>query len=63
MEDRILEHIRALYKNDNNCYFYNDFVKTIGVFNDNYIEFGSNGDRCKNLSLDDYLDKMFPHLK
>ena len=38
-------------------------VKTNGAFNDNYIEYKSRGDKDKNLSPKEYLDKFRPYLR
>ena len=43
-----------------------DYCKVIRVdtiCNNNYIEYGTNGNRHKSLSLDEYLDKIRPYLK
>ena len=38
--------------------------KTVSMFwNNNYIEYDSNGDRNKNLSLDKYYKKIKPYLR
>ena len=34
-----------------------------GVFIDNYKEHESNNSRCKNLSLANFLNEIFPYLK
>ena len=38
-------------------------IKTIGSFNNNYIEYESGGDKDKNLSLEDYLDVIRSYLR
>ena len=39
-------------------------LKRVSNFwNNNYIEYESNGDRNRNLSLDEYLNKIKPYLR
>ena len=41
-----------------------DYYKTEGVnnfWNNNYIEYESNGDKNRNLSLNEYLNKIEPY--
>ena len=50
----------SLFKQDD------DYYKPIGVgyfWNNNYIECKSSGDRNKNLSIKEYLDKIKPNLR
>ena len=37
-------------------------MKTGDDFSDNYIEYESNGDKDKTLSVEEYLDKIKPYL-
>ena len=56
----IKDQIMSLFKQDD------DYYKPIGVgyfWNNNYIECKSNGDRNKNLSIKEYLDKIKPNLR
>ena len=36
--------------------------KVKGVFNDNYVEYESNGDKDKRLSIEEYLNMIRPYL-
>ena len=39
-------------------------MKRVSKFwNNDSVEYGSNGDRYKNLSLEDYLNKIKPNLR
>ena len=47
------------------CCYVEDYykpIKTNNTFNDNYIEYKSNGDTDKNLSLEEFLDMIKPYL-
>ena len=37
-------------------------IKIHNAFNDNYIEYQSNGDKDKTLSIEEYLDMIEPYL-
>ena len=54
IKDRIIRDIRTVFeKEDHYCK-----LKRVSNFcNNNYIEYKSNGEKNKNLSLDEYLDK------
>ena len=46
-------------------YYLEDYykpIKTNSAFNGNYIQYNSNGDNDKNLSLKEYLDMIKPYL-
>ena len=46
-------------------YYLEDYYKPIknnSAFNGNYIQYNSNGDNDKNLSLQEYLDMIKPYL-
>ena len=53
VKDRIIRDIRTLFEEKEENYY---TLKRVGNFwNNNYIEFESNGDRNKNLLLQEYL--------
>ena len=61
IKDKIISDIRNLLELENE-----DYCKQIRVGNlcsSNYIEYESNGDRDKNLSIVAYLDKIKQYLK
>ena len=75
-EENIIKSIRNLFKlkNENKgikdiwTLFKqkDDYFKPIRVgkfWNNNYIKYGSSGDRNKNLSVKEYLDKIIPYLR
>ena len=51
---------RTSYESDEEDY--NQPIRTDNAFSSNYIEYGSNGDEDKKLSITDYLDKIRPYL-
>ena len=57
---RKIRYIRTLFEQEYNYY---KPERVSNFWNHNYIEYGSNGDRNKNLSLKEYLDKIKPYLK
>ena len=61
IRDRTIRDIRTLFEEDDDEY---DKPKRVSNFwNNNYIEYESNGDRNKNLSLEEYLNKSKPYLR
>ena len=60
IKDRIIRDIRTLYKEEDNSY---KPIRMGDCWNNNYIEYESNGDRNKNLSLKEYLNKIKPYLR
>ena len=61
IKDRIIKDIRRLFEQENDDYYFK--LKIVSNFwNNNYIEYESNSDRNKNLSLDEYLNKIEPYL-
>ena len=66
-EERETEKIRPIKKNPG--HFLNKKIiyykpKTVSNFcNNNYIEYQSNGDKNRNLSLDKYLIKIKPYMR
>ena len=60
IKDRIIRDVRTLFGQGD------DYYKPIRVANfcsSNYVEYESNGDRNKDLSLKEYLDKIKAYLK
>ena len=61
IKDRIIRDIRNLFQMEKE-----DYYKPVSVGNfwsRNYIEYESNGDRNKALSIEESLNKVRPHLK
>ena len=61
IKGRIIRDIRTLFEKEEgeDCYK----PKRVSKFpNNNYIEYESNGDKNRNLSLDEYLNKVEPYL-
>lgn len=54
----MLKNVSFLFEEDKDYY---EPVKTKGTFDDHYLEFESNGDRYKKLSLAQYLNEMKPY--
>ena len=57
--NKILRDIRTLYESEEDYY---EPVRTSNAFNNNYIEYESNGDKDKILSIKEYLDIMKQYL-
>ena len=61
IKGRIIRDIRTLFEQEK-VYFYK--LKRVSNFwNNNYIEYESNGDKNRNLSLYEYLNKIEPYLR
>ena len=60
IKDRIIRDIRILFKQEDDYY---KPERVSNFWNNNYIEYESNNDSNKNLSLKEYLDKTKPCLK
>ena len=62
IKDTIVRDIKNLfeYEEEEN---YHKPVRVRNFWSNNYIEFESNGDRNKTLSVEEYLNKIRPHLK
>ena len=59
IKDVIIRDIRTLFEQQEEKDYYKP--KRVSNFsNDNYIEYESNGDRNRNLSLDEYFSKIEP---
>ena len=60
IKDRIIGNIKILFQREDDYYK----LKRVSKFwNNDSVEYGSNGDRYKNLSLQDYLNKIKPNLR
>ena len=56
----MVRDIRTLFELDEDNYY--KPIKTGNAFNSNYIEYESNGDKDKSLSVKEYLNKIRPYL-
>ena len=61
IKDRIIRDIRALFEQKEEDYCKPE--RTNNVWNNNYIEYESNGNKNRNVSLDKYLNKIKPYLR
>ena len=60
IKDRIIRDIRTLFEQEEDYYK----PKRVNIFwNNNYIEYESNGDENRNLSLDECFNKIEPYLR
>ena len=57
IKDKILIHIKNLFEE------YYKPVRVNNFWSNNYIEYKSNSDRYRTLSVEEYLDKITPSLK
>ena len=57
VKDRLIRDIRTLFEQGE------DYCKIINFWNNNYIEYESNGDKNRNLSLNEYFNKNEPYLR
>ena len=60
IKDRITRGIKILFEKERNCYIP---VRVGNFWSNNYIKYRCNSDRNKNLSINEYLDKIKPYLK
>ena len=61
IKNRINRDIRRLFEQQEKDYY--KPIKVGNFWNNNYIEYESIGDRNKNLSVKEYLDKIKPYLR
>ena len=61
INDKIIRDIGTLFEQQKEDYYKPKRVSSI--WNNNYIECESNGDKSSNLSLDEYLNKIEPYLR
>ena len=62
IKDRIIRDIRVLFEQQQEEDYYKP-KRVSNFWNDNYIEYESNGDRNRNLSPDEYHNNIKPYLK
>ena len=60
IKDRIFRDIKTLFKQEEDYY---KPVRGGNFWNNNYIEYESNSDRSKNLSVEEYLNEIKPYFK
>ena len=61
IKDRIIRDIRTLFDQEEKNYY--KPIRDGNFWNNNYIEYESSGERNKNLSVKEYLDKIKPYLR
>ena len=61
IKDRILRYIKNLFEHEEENYY--KPVRVSSFWSNNYIEYESNGDRNKTLSVEEYLNKVNSYLK
>ena len=61
VNNRIIRDIRTLFEQEEKVYYKPKRVSNL--WNNNYIEYESNDDKNRNLSLDKYLEKIEPYLR
>ena len=61
IKDRLIRDIGTLFEQQEEDYYKPERVNNF--WNNNYIEYESNGDKNRNLSLDKYLNKIKPYLR
>ena len=57
--DKIIRDIRTLFEPEEDCY---EPLRASNAFNNNYIEYESNGDKDKILSVKEYLNMIRQYL-
>ena len=60
IKDKIIRDIRTLFEQKE--YYYKP-KRVSSIWNNNYIEYETNGYKNSNLSLDKYLNKVKPYLR
>ena len=60
IKDRVIRDIRTFFKQEDNYY---KPIRVVNFWSNNYIEYESSGDRNKNLSVKEHLDKIKPCLR
>ena len=63
IKDRILRDIKNLFEHEKEEENYYKPVRVSNFWSNNYIEYESNGDKNKTLSVKEYLNKISPYLK
>ena len=62
-KDRIIRDIRTYFEQEGEEEDYYEPKSVDNFWKNNYIEYKSNGDKNKNLSLDEYLNKIEAYLR
>ena len=62
IKDRIIRGIKTLFEQEEEKDYY-ESKRVSNFWNNNYIEYESNGDKSRNLSLDEYLNKTESYLR
>ena len=62
IKDRILTDIKNLFEHEEDENYYKP-ARVSNFWSNNYLEYGSNSDRSKTLSVEKYLNKIRPYLK
>ena len=62
IKDRILRNIKNLFEHEEEENYYKP-VRVSNFLSNNYIEYKSNGDRNKTVSVEQYLNKISTYLK
>ena len=60
-KDKIIRNIRSHFEQQEEDYY--EPKKITNFWDNNYIEYESNGDKNRNLSLDKYINKIKPYLR
>ena len=60
-KDRTLRDIKNLFEHEDENYY--KPVRVINFWSNNYIDYESNDDRNKTLSVEEYFDKITPYFK
>ena len=63
IKDRILRDIKNLFEHEKEEQNYYKPVRVSNCWSNNYIEYESSGNINKILSVEEYLNKITPHLK
>ena len=63
IKDIVLRNIKNLFEYEKEEETYYKTVRVNIFWSNNYIEYKSNSDRNKSLSVEEYLDKIRSHLK
>ena len=63
IKDIVLRSIKSLFENEKAEGDYYKSVRVSNCWSNNYIEYKSNDDRNKTLSVKEYLDKIRPYLQ
>ena len=61
MKDIILRNIRNIFENDDEEEIYYKPVQVSNFWSNNYIEYGSNSNRNKTLSVEEYVNEVRDH--